>query len=360
MYDFSKITPEMNDMLVACANTDHLIAIPAQRKLIAEFDKAYKEKRQANKANQKKALKAALKEPVREFVTLGNTINGIFEEVPIGMQNDAVFQVGFSKETAEQVVATLCSPTGRIEERRVDADEVRVETFLRENHVDTSLRMIAAARWDVVAKLWEMMYQGFDVEMSNYGWQTLIGAGISRNLLTYDDAATDGVFSKALVVRLQTAMRRNGGGNSSSVNRGQLTDLFISPEAMADIRSWSHQSGEIDYLTQREIYLAPEGSGAMSSIFGVRIHTLDELGVGKQYNDWFLANGGSLSGTSGKQEIVIGLDLSKNDSFVMPVRQDVQIFEDPTMHRSMRFGLYGWREYGMACLDVRRVILGAL
>ena len=58
-------------------------------------------------------------------------------------------------------------------------------------------------------------------------------------------------------------------------------------------------------------------------------------------------------------ENVVGLDLSSNDSFVMPVRQEVQIFEDDTLHRQKRAGMYGWAEHGFAVLDNRRVLLGA-
>jgi hypothetical protein len=68
-----------------------------------------------------------------------------------------------------------------------------------------------------------------------------------------------------------------------------------------------------------------------------------------------------LSGTlpAGDSEIVVGLDLRNTDSFVMPIRQEVQIFEDDTLHRQRRAGLYGWAEHGFAVLDNRRVLLGS-
>ena len=59
-------------------------------------------------------------------------------------------------------------------------------------------------------------------------------------------------------------------------------------------------------------------------------------------------------------EIVVGLDLSKNDSFMMPIRQEVSIFPDDALHRQQRAGFYGWSEYGVAVLDNRRVVLGSL
>ena len=154
---------------------------------------------------------------------------------------------------------------------------------------------------------------------------------------------------------MKVVMRRNGGGNSSSINRGQLTDLYISPEAEEDIRNFGVD--ELDEVSRREV-ITQEG-GLLARMFGVNLHVLDELGDGQEYNDYYL---GDLSGTlpAGKQEIVVGLDLTNRDSFVMPVRQGVQIWEDPTLHRQRRAGMYGWAEQGFAALDTRRTLLGAL
>ena len=57
---------------------------------------------------------------------------------------------------------------------------------------------------------------------------------------------------------------------------------------------------------------------------------------------------------------MVGLDLSTNDSFVRPVRENVQVFEDDNLHRQRRAGFYGFAEHGFAVLDNRRVIVGSL
>jgi hypothetical protein len=44
----------------------------------------------------------------------------------------------------------------------------------------------------------------------------------------------------------------------------------------------------------------------------------------------------------------------------MPVREPVQVFEDPTYHRGRRFSLYGWAEYGMTALSNYRVMVGQI
>ena len=58
-------------------------------------------------------------------------------------------------------------------------------------------------------------------------------------------------------------------------------------------------------------------------------------------------------------ELDVGLDQSSNDSFVMPVKEQLQVYEDPTLHRQQRAGYYGWAELGFGVLDNRRILLGS-
>jgi hypothetical protein len=124
---------------------------------------------------------------------------------------------------------------------------------------------------------------------------------------------------------------------------------------MEDIRNWGVD--QVDEVTRREIYVAADGS--INRVFGVNLHDLDELGEGQEYQLFFE---NVLSGTlpEGDAELVVGFDMRKRDSFIMPIREQVQIFEDDTLHRQKRAGFYGWAEQGFAVLDNRRVLLGAL
>jgi hypothetical protein len=126
---------------------------------------------------------------------------------------------------------------------------------------------------------------------------------------------------------------------------------------MEDLRNWGVD--QIDEITRREIYTAGDGDNAVNRVFGINLHDIDELGEGQEYQEFYTT---VLSGTlpAGDSEIVVGLDLRSNDSFIMPVRQEVQVFEDDTLHRQKRAGFYGWAEQGFAVLDNRRVLLGSL
>jgi hypothetical protein len=200
------------------------------------------------------------------------------------------------------------------------------------------------------------MEAGFTKKMNDDGWHTILAAGVDRNILVYDADATAGLFSKRLVSLMQTVMRRNSGGNSASVGRGRLTDIYLSPEALEDIRNWGVD--QIDDVTRREIYNAAPDAAVVTRVFGVNLHDLDELGEGQQYQNFFSGDlGGAVQGSD--LELVVGLDQSMNDSFVMPVKQQLQVFEDPTLHRQQRAGYYGWAELGFGVLDNRRIILGS-
>mgnify|MGYP001813883849 FL=1 len=298
----------------------------------------------------------ALELPLRKGVMDGDILGGIFEAIQLAPGATSEFPLDFlAPGTESEFVAYTIPNHGRIPERHVEGDYVMVPTYDIGASIDFLLKYARDARWDVVGRATEVLQKSFVKKMNDDGWHTLLSAGADRNIMIYDADASNGTFSKRLVSLMKVVMRRNGGGNSSSINRGQLTDLYISPEAEEDIRNFGVD--ELDEISRREV-ITQEG-GLMARMFGVNLHVLDELGDGQEYELYYE---GDLSGTlpTGKQEIVVGLDLTNRDSFVMPVRQGVQIFEDPTLHRQRRAGMYGWAEQGFAALDTRRVLLGAL
>ena len=301
-------------------------------------------------------LAKALEIPLRKGVMSGDILDGIYEAVRLAPGASAEFPLDFlAPGTESDFVAYTIPNHGRIPERTVEGDYVMVPTYDIGASIDFLLKYARDARWDVVGRATEVLQKSFVKKMNDDGWHTLLSAGADRNILIYDADASNGTFSKRLVSLMKVVMRRNGGGNSSSINRGMLTDLYISPEAEEDIRNFGVD--ELDEISRREV-ITQEG-GLLARMFGVNLHVLDELGDGQEYQGYYETE---LSATlpAGKQEIVVGLDLTNRDSFVMPVRQGVQIFEDPTLHRQRRAGMYGWAEQGFAALDTRRTLLGAL
>ncbi len=300
-------------------------------------------------------LAKALELPLRKGIMDGDILGGIFEVINLAPGATSEFPLDFlAPGTEKDFVAYTIPNHGRIPERHVEGDYVMVPTYDIGASIDWLLKYARDARWDVVGRAMDVMRSQFTKKMNDDGWHTLISAGVDRNILVYDPDAANSQFSKRLVSLMKVAMRRNGGGNSSSINRGTLTDLYMSPEGLEDIRNWGVD--EVDEITRREL-ITTEG-GLLTRIFQVNLHDLDELGDDQEYQVFYEQDlGGTMP--AGDSEIVVGLDMSSNDSFVMPVRAGLQIFEDETLHRQRRAGFYGWQEQGFAVLDNRRVLLGS-
>lgn len=300
-------------------------------------------------------LAKAFTGPLREGVLSGDILGNIFQKVKLNSNATPEFPLHYlAPGTENQYVAYTIPNVGRIPEKHIEGDYVMVPIYDIGGSIDMALKYARDARWDVVADAGNNLRMQFVKKINDDGFHTLLAAAVDRNIVVHDADASPGQFTKRLVSLGKTVMRRNGGGNSSSVNRGQLTDLFFSPEAMEDIRNWGVD--QIDEVTRREIYTS---DGKLNRIFGVNLHDLDELGDGQEYQQYYL---NELAGTlpAGDVEICLGLDLSKSDSFVMPIREELQIFEDETLHRQKRMGWYGWMELGFAALDNRRAILLSL
>jgi len=326
-------TPELTDLLVRSGSANREVALAANR----EFAKA-------------------LELPLRQGILNGNILDGIFEPIRLAQSATPEFPLDFlAPGTEKDFVAYTIPNHGYIPERHIEGDYVMVPTFDIGASIDYLLKYARDARWDVVGRAMEVLEGSFVKKMNDDGWHTILAAGVDRNIVVYDSDAAAGQFTKRLVSLMKTVMRRNGGGNTTSNNRGKLTDLYVSPEAMEDIRNWGVD--QVDEVTRREIYTAADGT--LNRVFGINLHDLDELGEGQEYQ-LFYSNvlNGTLPGSD--YELVVGLDLSKRDSFIMPIRQEVQVFEDDTLHRQKRAGFYGWAEQGFAVLDNRRVILGSL
>lgn len=308
------------------------------------------------------ALAQALQVPLRSALLDGDVVSGIFTVEVLDPGATAEYPIDFfNSGTANDYSAYMIPSEGALPQRTIVGDAVTINTYDVGNAIDWPIKYSQTARWNIVARAMEVLEAGFVQKMNTDGWRVLVAAAAGRTdysggaPLVYDSLATAGQFTKRLVSLMKTTMQRLSGGNSATPDRGRLTDIYLSPEALEDIRNWD--SDEVDDLTRREILMASDGSGPMASIYGVNLHPLDELGVGQELQTYFATLG--LSMATGDEEIVVGLDLSKGDSFVMPVKQPLEIYEDDSMHRRRRSGFYGWQNHGFAALNSARCLLAS-
>jgi hypothetical protein len=326
-------TQEFIELLKRSGDSDKAIAIEAQREIAK-----------------------ALETPLRKGVLFGDVVGGIYEAMPLEPGATPEYPLDLLAPGTEIDHVAFTNPgNGRIPERHVEGDYVMINTYGITSSIDFLLRYAREANWNVVGRAMQVLESSFVKKINDDGWHTLLAAAVDRNILVYDGDAGAGQFTKRLVSLMKTVMRRNGGGNGVTAP-GRLTDLYTSVEAIEDMRNWGVD--QLDEVSRREIYTSSDDGGPMSRVFGVNLHDLFELGDGQEYQTYFTSDlSGSLE--TSDVELVIGLDQSANDSFVMPVKKAVEIFEDEALHRHQRQGYYGWAELGFGVLDNRRVIAGS-
>lgn len=332
--------------------------IVASLQTCADSDTVIREKAQ-------KAFAAELTGPLRKAVFDESNHAGIFEPDVLAAGATPNYPLDFVKPGDEDnFVAFTLPKQGKIPERHVEGDELWVPTYRVANSIDWDIRYMREARFDVVARAVEVYKAGFVRKDNSDAWRVLMSAAADRGMIVTASGAapftgnttlvsppTEGAFVKELLSRGKTAMMRGAGGNG---NAGKLTDVYLSAEALEDVRSWG--TNQVDEFTRREIMTAADGG--IATIYGVRLHPMTEFGIGQEYQ-LFLTNVLTQTLPASCLEWAIGLDLSTNDSFVQPIKQELMTFEDPSLYRRQMMGIFGWKEQGLAVLDNRRALLMA-
>lgn len=318
-----------------------------------EFIELFKQSGNSDKAvaiSAQREIAKAIETPLRQGVLFGDVVGGIFSPDETGGPEYPLDLI--APGTEGQFVAYTNPGHGRIPERTVESDYVMVHTYGITSSIDFLLKYAKEAKWNVLARAMEVLEASFVKKINDDGWHTLLAAAVDRNILVYDADAAASQLTKRLFSLMKTIMRRNGGGNSGTA-KGRLTDCFLSPEGIEDIRNWGVD--QLDEVSRREVYQSADNGAPLTRIYGVNLHDMFEFGDGQEYQDYFLSDlGGSLGASD--TELVVGLDLSANDSFIMPVKSPIEVFEDESLHRHQRQGYYGWSEVGFGVLDSRRII----
>ncbi len=291
-------------------------------------------------------------------------------------------------------------PTSHVEGMK----EVKIQTYRLDSAVSFNKRYARKARLDVVSKAIERMANEVLIKQERNAWAVLLKALIDaqtapgapdKNSATfaasthlkhvYRTAATGAAnsFDLSHLNGLMTRIKRlneSFSGNTPVAAASGLTDLYLSPEVMEQIRAFSynpvHTSTGNDVLPNSVREDVFRNSG-MASIYGVNLNELVELGVGKKYNklfdtlagsdEFFLADGSTSNAvfTEANDELIVGLDNSRG-SFVRPIARNGETGSTFTALPDEQFNMYGGRvektgfyghlEEGRLVLDARSIV----
>lgn len=259
------------------------------------------------------------------------------------------------------------------------ADEYRFTTHRYFSAVSFLKKYVEAGRLDVLSKGIERLAEEVLLKTEYANWYVLLaalgGASAADGLTHMISASTAGTFTISDLNRLATTAKRlrkswAGGTPLSSVGRG-VTDLFVSPEIVEDIRAMAYNPMNVTAVPDTAESTAlglPDAmrqeawnAGGAASFLGYRIHELLEFGVGQQYSHLFdQVYSGTPTFAAATQEFVLGVDTSitsavlveasnSDDSSVFSTEVDDQF----NFKRSGKVGWFGSLEQGNMVADVK-------
>lgn len=322
---------------------------------------------------------AAIKTPILQEVKYKSTVRELFAVENLDPGAQAVYPVADDFELPVWILPGL----GYAAQNFIEGvgEDVYVPTFTIDTAAEWKLSYARESRVDIAARAIRKAAAAIAEYEEESGWRVIVPAGTTnfaatgllkaRSAPIYEVSAANsgaGYLSKELINQMIVGFQRVG---------RTLTDIWMAPEDAADIREWTET--DIDPVTRREIFQA----SGMGSIWNIQLHVLPHLGAqGKfnindstssyglfkdtagSYGDYTLDNANVVDSngevtTAGETQIW-GFDMTANDSLVMPVKQEFQTFDDPTLHRRQKQGFYGWEEVGFACLDSRMLGIGVI
>lgn len=211
-------------------------------------------------------------------------------------------------------------------------DDFRIPTYRHDTAVSMKKCFARQSRFDMIQLVLQRVVQELLVKREFQAWTPILqalanyrNAASKLNLIT---STTSGVLAVDDFNRLWTKVARNRvswacGTPTYNPCKG-ITDLFLSPELLEDVRSFAYEPQNTFGIPNSDEATAlglPDGireqiwnNAGAPSIFGIKITALNELGIGQVWNDLFdsfyTAGGGDPAFTGASDELALALDLS--------------------------------------------------
>lgn len=323
--------------------------------------------REASVAKEAQEAFAAFIGPVvSKVLAQASTASVVYSDLPYDEDDSPSIPLDLWHDGGEGHITTWSQnvagglPTSTVE----GLSEMKVSTYRLDSAVSFLKRYARRARLDVASKAVERMANEVLVKQERNAWAVLLKAlAGSGNVDVQTGVAGAGRgFQLSHLNKLITRVKRintSYAGGSTTESYG-LTDIFVSPEVKEAIRSFAYQPITTNTNLPENVREGIYNGAGTQEIYGITIHELVELGVGKKYGVLFDEfQGGTFDAST--DDVVIGLDLTK-DAFVRPVARQAEsggtfsaLPDDQFLSRSEKIGFYGFLEEGRVALDARAI-----
>jgi len=255
-------------------------------------------------------------------------------------------------------------------------NELKFSTYTLDSALAFDRKYAKKARVDVVSKTFTRMAQEVMLKQERTAFNVLASALVAGNSLTA--SAGDHIIAAAgtnlvlddlnnLITKSKRINSSFVGGTPVGGSKAGVTDLLVSPEVVEDIRAMAYNpvntrqatSGTTSMAAPEELRSQLYSAAGLPSFYGINIVEVLEMGSGQRFNKIFDAVKGGVSFTEGSEQILIGVDRSR-DALLRPVVLDEGstgelnvLVDDQFSVRQNKIGYYGKVEEGRVCIDDR-------
>jgi hypothetical protein len=343
-----------------------------------ELIKAMGSKNTSTSREAQEAFAAFIGPVVQEVLLQAGTAASVYTDAPYDEDDSPSFPLDLyydERNTDNHITVFSQSIAGGLPSSQVvGMQELKIATYSLDAAVSFLKKYARRGRLDIAAKAIERMAQEVLVKQERNAWAVVLKAlangstGGNSHALQITGTTT---FTLNHLNQLMTRMKRINesfaGGTPAAAYSNGITDLYMGPEVMEDIRAFAYNAvggssagasvTDLPDGVREEIYR----SAGASSIYGVSLNELNELGIGKKYNTLYDSFAGGAFAAS-TDDLVVGVDNSKG-AFIRPVAQQSETggtfnaqADDQFAQRSDKVGFFGKLEEGRVCLDARAVV----
>lgn len=341
------------------------------------------------------AFAAVLGPIVQEVILQSATTSAIFQDYPFGEDDNPEYPLDLRyQRTAGTVLTWSQTQAGGLASSTLEGfQSMKLSTYQLDSAVNLYKKYAAKVRLPAIAQAIEWMGQEITLKKNLNGWSvitkaaaeasTVVGTTANTHVIRANTAGTLQVKDISdLMVRVKRINSSFAGGTPAQAPTEGLTDLYLSPELKAQIRSWSWEPMNTRAIPNTDESTAvplPDDvrseifrAGGAASLWGITISDINELGTSQTYNTLFDNYAASTTyakrdGTAGAafaggtEEIVVGFDLSR-EGFIRPVITDgdsggtvTVIPDNQWVEREGKIGWFSRTNEGAVCVDSRSV-----
>tara|TARA_Y100001973_G_scaffold73715_1_gene107562 strand:- start:2595 stop:3707 length:1113 start_codon:yes stop_codon:yes gene_type:complete len=352
-----------------------------------ELIKAMGSKNNVTAREAQEAFAAFLGPVVQQVLNQAGLAGGVYVDAPFDEDDSPSYPLDLYYNNSDNHVSVWSQGmAGGLPSSHTEGmNELKIATYRLDSAVSMLRKYARRGRLDVVSKAVERMGQELLVKQERNAWAVVLKAladastgGADHINQNAQSGAANGInFTLDDLNQLMMLARRLNesfaGGTPDVAYSNGLTDLYLSPERMADVRGFAYNP--LNVVGPKGVAAAAANGIALpdsvrsdiynaagaSEIYGVTLNEMLELGPSKKYTKLFneFSNVGSFADTD---DLIIGLDNSKG-AFIRPVAVQSEtggtittLADDQWSARSEKIGFYGSLEEGRVCIDSRAVV----